>query len=322
MPKRILILGGSGFVGNALTSCLLRDGNQVTLLNRGNNRIKGCNQLIADRNSEADMKNCSSDIDIFDVLIDTSSYNIDQTERAWRYFSDKTNMWIHLSSASVYKEKGDSFEFIETDSIGGAKIWGKYGEEKSQIDSFLIKKSGGKSIVILRPPYLYGPQNDNERETFIWSRALNNCPILVPGDGNTLIQFLHVNDLAICILKCIKDAPLMSVVYNVASAELISLKQWVNLLIGICQLENSNVNLVNGYAGENSARQYFPFRDYPCCLNIKSIETDLDWKAVYTLNDGFRQTFDSYTIEYLRRISPNISDIEGNIYEKLQKRTQ
>jgi dTDP-D-glucose 4,6-dehydratase len=48
------------------------------------------------------------------------------------------------------------------------------------------------------------------------------------------------------------------------------------------------------------AREYFPFRDYDCCVEVDLIKRDLGWRAKYRIDEGFRQTFGTYTVEELR----------------------
>ena len=47
----------------------------------------------------------------------------------------------------------------------------------------------------LRPPFVYGPGNNLYREAFFWDRLRLDRPIIIPGDGNRLMQFVYVNDL-------------------------------------------------------------------------------------------------------------------------------
>ena len=45
------------------------------------------------------------------------------------------------------------------------------------------------------PPFVYGPENPFYREAFFWDRLRADRPIIIPGDGNRLMQFVYVNDL-------------------------------------------------------------------------------------------------------------------------------
>ncbi len=314
--EKILVIGGSGFVGFTLIPRLLENRNDVTILNRGNKLIKGTKQLIADRTDLFQVQKVAEDSDEFDVVIDTSSYNYQNTETAWNCFSNKTKHWIHLSSAAVYKETDGRFP-NEKDEIGGANVWGQYGIEKSEADQFLINHSAEIPVTIIRPPYLYGPGNDNDRETFVWSRALQNRNVVVPKDGLTPVQFLHVEDLVDIFILAINNKPKSLAVYNAASDERPTLREWVDTLSEIAGV--TNISVLAGVNAKNYIpRQFFPFRDYPCCIETNLIKKELKWIAKYGVKDGFRQTFSKQRVENLKTIKLN-TIIEDEILNNIKQ---
>jgi len=298
--KRALVIGGTGFVGSALIPELHSEGFALTLLNRGTRVVEETAQLTADRNDEEQMRRAAGMVDCsFDVIIDTSAYTPLQTKLAWKLLSHTTPHWIHLSSAAVYREMMPERPYSEQDPIGGAAVWGAYGQEKSACDLFLLKQHSQAAVTILRPPYLYGPGNDNDRESFVWSRALRGSPVVIPSDGRTQIQFLHVTDLASAIARAASRPPARSAVYNVASPEVVTLQEWVSLLCRVARVEDAGI-LAGAAARGLSARQYFPFRDFPCTVATEAIMSELDWRPAYTLASGFSETFQRSDRESLR----------------------
>ncbi|OWK21278.1 hypothetical protein AJ88_19460 [Mesorhizobium amorphae CCBAU 01583] len=89
-----------------------------------------------------------------------------------------------------------------------------YGVEKAAADAFLIEKAEQLPVTIFRPPYLYGPGNDNDRESFIWARCLQRRPVVLPGNGETLIQFLHAGDLADIMVHAAASEAIGAQVFN------------------------------------------------------------------------------------------------------------
>ena len=321
-PKRILVIGGSGFIGETLIPNLLSDGNDVSVLNRGNRLMKGTHQITADRKNPIEVKTASESTGNFDVVIDTSSYNGQNTEIAWQSFSKKTEHWIHLGSAAVYKETPNRFP-TEKDEIGGAPIWAEYGEEKSEAEQFLINHSSEVPVTILRPPYLYGPGNDNDRESFIWSRILVGRPILIPNNGKTQIQFLHVEDLSNAFKTVMYNPPKDIAIYNVAAIERPTLSEWVDVVAKIAGGTNSGI-LAETYADNYKPRQFFPFRDYPCCISVDLITLKLGWEPNYRLEEGFKQTFETYDLSFLKnkKLDTTVEDqILSNISKKKSYKT-
>lgn len=315
--KKILVIGGSGFVGRPFVSKLLSKGYLVTLLNRGNRPIEGTEQIIADRNSFEELtvikKKIGSDRK-FDTIVDISAYTLEQSQNVWELFSENTNYWIHLSSASVYKEAKNPPS--ETYPIGGADVWGDYGIQKSEIDAYYQSVKTKVPVIILRPPYLYGPGNDSDREQFIWSRALNNLPIFIPGDGKTIIQFLHVYDLASAFLYFIQNPPEQARTYNIATKEVITQNDWCKLLLKCSEL-STDLKVLDNLGSNFRPREYFPFRNYPCALNLDSID-ELSWKPEFDLYNGFKQTFNSYNSELLKKglkYNPAEKELTKLVYE-------
>lgn len=315
--RNILVLGGSGFVGSALIPKLLKGEHTVTVLNRGTKTLQGVIQIKADRNSKealaAAMRQLPDEIQ-FDAVIDTSSYTLMQTQTAFELLAPKTKHWIHLSTAAVYKET-EAFP-KEDFPIGGAKVWGTYGVEKAAIDHFLLHQQQQLPATLLRPPYVYGPNNDNLRERFVWSRALQYQSIFVPADGTTLIQFLHVDDLADALVLCALTPTQQSAAYNIASEEKVSLRQWVAAVLTAGAMD-AQVIPVGALGADFNPRHYFPFRDYPCGVVTGLLAQNIHWHPKYTtLVKGLQQTFASYPLEELSEKIP-VSRTEATLAKRL-----
>jgi nucleoside-diphosphate-sugar epimerase len=294
-----LILGGSGFVGVNLVSALLAKGHEVTLLNRGSVPIKGTRQLIANRENRDDMQKVASTIGEVDAVIDTSSFKRSHSALAWEVLAEATHHWIHLGTAAVYKEK-ETGHATESDAIGGSSAWGRYGVDKSEADLFLIEKAAETPVTIFRPPYLYGPCNSFDRETFVWARALQNRPVLVPGDGLTPMQFLHIADLSSAIVLATDNVPRRAAVYNIAGHERPAQAEWVRITAQAAELPNPSI-LAGKLACGYNPRYYFPFPDSPLCLETEQIKSKLGWHPLYSLRAGLRQTYATQDAESLKR---------------------
>lgn len=311
MKKKILVLGGSGFVGGALVPALQHADCAVTLLNRGTRSVDGTGQISIDRYDAASMQAAA---DRFDVVIDTSSYDAAVTRIAYQAFGGKTTLWLHLSSAAVYRHIGATGA-LETDMRGGAEIWGDYGREKDQAEAAL-QSAAVSPFVILRPPYLYGPGNDNDRETFIWSRALSARPVVVPGKGDAVLQFLHVEDLASLFLHFVQNPPARPAIYNAAAPECISALDWARLLLRIAG-RKVDLHMGGDVAPDQRPRDYFPFRDTHCAVDPAKLLAETGWRSRFNLESGFASTLKSYSPTDLINLSPT-TDVERSIMSALQ----
>ncbi|MGB4100820.1 MAG: NAD-dependent epimerase/dehydratase family protein [Alphaproteobacteria bacterium] len=317
--KSILVIGGSGFVGSGLIPALVAEGYDIAVLNRGNTPMQGTRQLVADRESATQLQAAAQAVGNFDAVIDTSAYNRHHAATAWTAFSHKTNHWIHLGSAAVYKETLGRHP-TEKDPIGGAAIWAEYGVEKSDVDQYLMDNAGRIPVTILRPPYLYGPNNNNDRETFVWARAMQDQPVIVPGNGRTPIQFLHIDDLSDIVKAALRKRPLGVAIYNVAADERPTLSEWVRTVAEVAGFPDPGI-LAGDHAKTYKPRQYFPFRDYPCCVETGLVKTELNWKARYSLAEGFRQTLGTQDQQSLRTRALNL-DVERRILANAKPQPQ
>lgn len=310
----VLVLGGSGFVGSALVPALCEAGWAVTLANRGNRPIAGTRQIVLDRNDVRSFSALSApDSPHFDLVVDTSGYTGPQVSRARAALLGRAGCWVHLSSAAVYADCIDHAP-RETDPIGGAAVWGAYGVEKSDADRVLLAAEDGIPTVILRPPYLYGPANDNDRETFVFARALTRRPIVVPGTGAAPVQFLHVADLASTVVELARRGWDGVEIYNIAEPKIVSTCEWVDLLCGIAGT-HPPILLGGAIDPERLPRSYFPFRDAPCIVDTASILASPFAPASRPLAQGFAETFASYEPKVLRAASPTTPG-EAQMLEK------
>jgi len=287
---RVIVIGGSGFVGSALVPELLAHGCEVIVVNRGSRLVDHVENVVADRDDPAAMAEAARRLDAADAVIDTCGYTAAQVKIAWELLAGRVRRWVHLGSAAVYADAARR-PAREDDAIGGAEAWAQYGRDKSAADAFLLARNA-PGLCILRPPYLYGPCNDNDRETFVWKRLMRGRPVVLPSDGSTPLQFLHVADLARALyMAALTGFP--QTVYNIAGGPSTTAEEWVRLLarlIGIPE-ERSFVRAGRA-AGELRARQYFAFRDHPCWVDDTRLRAT-GWAPSFTEEAGFRQTLGS-----------------------------
>ncbi len=314
-PSRVLIIGGSGFIGPRLIEALLTHGtSEIAILNRGRRFLPGVVALAADRNAELEMACAARSVGDLDVVVDLSCFNRRQAAVAWSCFGAKARRWICLSSAAVYRPvaTGSPDELTPT---GGGELWGEYGRGKAEAEDHLVATAPTGSVACLRAPYVYGPGNTADRETFVWSRLLRGRTIFVPGDGTTMVDFIHVDDLVAAILACIDAPRLRSAHYNVSTEEHLTLRKLVNVLAVACGCSESCLPVGNSAPGID-ALTYFPFRDVPCHLAGSMLTEELAWRPQLSSSTGFARTFRSYSSWFLKT-RPILTRVEDTLSAKL-----
>lgn len=270
--KRVLVIGGSYFIGKAITKELQGNGYEVTLLNRGSRLTAGTKQLSCDRNDKMAMKSVLEG-KVFDYLVDVSGLNKEQAQ----ILCDTLNMkelksMVFISSSAVYDVEHLKARFREEDRIKKNKFWGQYGTDKIEAERTYSQRMEERQIplVILRPPYVYGEENYVQRESFIFEHILQNKPVIVPVT-NKKLQFIYAKDLAVIVRKMLEKESRGSEIYNVGNNQYVTAKEWVQLC---AQAMGKAVEIVNFDYKKygRSVREFFPFHDYDNVLNVDKIQ--------------------------------------------------
>lgn len=214
----ILCLGGSRFLGPVLINNLLRRGHQITVINRGTSPIiyeKPVQWIQADRDC------VMPKLGFYDVVIDTCAYQRRQLEVL--FTKVECDLFIFVSTVAVYQKSG-FFPLLEDHSpLGDWPIFGEYNRGRVGCEIFLAKNSAKYASV--RPVYILGPNNYLPREAFIYNRLINGLPIILPGDGQAIIQFVFVDEVAESIIQIAEKKAQGA--YNCVGHEMITLRSFV-----------------------------------------------------------------------------------------------
>ena len=100
---KILIIGGTKFLGRHLIDAALKNNHEVTLFNRGRfstEKIENVEQIHGDRNSDLNKLSRRK----WDACVDTCGYLPQTVKQSAKFLSDKANQYVFISSGSVYPE--------------------------------------------------------------------------------------------------------------------------------------------------------------------------------------------------------------------------
>ncbi len=124
---RILIMGGTRFIGIYLTQLLVAQGHEVVLFNRGNrpSPLPGVGQITGDRTDTNQLKEKLSK-ENFDAIFDNNGRELTDTQPLAEIFQDRIQHFVYMSSAGVYL-KSDQMPHIEGDAVDPkSRHLGKY----------------------------------------------------------------------------------------------------------------------------------------------------------------------------------------------------
>jgi 2'-hydroxyisoflavone reductase len=238
--KRILILGGTGFLGPACSESALARGHHVTLFNRGKSETRrkaagrpsnvpeGVEVLYGNRdpNKTNEDENAGPPVTPstdavkgltqlegpreWDAVIDTSCYWPRMVRASATLLAPRVKQYIVISSISVYADQnkpcteGDALATMEDEAVEdfGADFR-NYGPGKALCEKAAEAAMPGR-VASLRPGFIVGPRDTSGRFLFWPVRCSKGGGMIVPGSENDLIQVVDVRDLADFIITCIE----------------------------------------------------------------------------------------------------------------------
>lgn len=295
--NKILVLGGTYFVGKYIVKRLLEDNFDVFILNRGTKAGSfgdKVTEIHCDRENFKDVQTKLADM-TFDYVIDVSGLNVNQVHISYKVLKNiNIKRYIFISSSAVYVVS-NYIPISEDYNKGVNDYWGDYGINKLEAEKFLLDKNKtlGFPTTILRPPYIYGEGNNIYREGFIFDRATQNRPIILPNEGSTVIHFIHIEDLYCTITSLIENKSCIGEVYNVGNTIGITFRGWIEACMEAC---NKSVDIIEfNYKGSGyDCRDFFPFHDYQFMLDTRKIEKYYTPKI--SMIEGLKREYEWYKL--------------------------
>lgn len=219
---RILVIGGTTFIGRHLVAQLAKLGHEVTVLHRRAEHEFGKKvaNLQADRNDLPQVERALAGKK-FDAVFD-NAYDWERgtpataVEGLGRLVCDQVKRYVFMSSVAAY---GDGLNHHEGDALASDDWPDRYARQKAQSERalFRLHQRYGLQAVTLRPPFIYGPGNPFYREQFFWDRLRDKRALVLPGDGRRLMQFLYVKDLVTAMIEALNTPAAVGHAFNVAN---------------------------------------------------------------------------------------------------------
>ncbi len=198
---KLLILGGTRFLGRALVDAALKRGHEVTLFNRGQSNpdlYANLEQLQGDRDGGLDVLRGRK----WDAVIDTCGYVPRIVQASAECLADSVQHYTFISTLSVYADplivgmdENAPVGRLEDESV--EEITGEsYGPLKVLCEKVVDEALNGRSLHV-RSGLLVGPHDASDRFTYWPARVARGEHILAPGNPDSPVQFVDVRDLAI-----------------------------------------------------------------------------------------------------------------------------
>jgi 2'-hydroxyisoflavone reductase len=213
-PLRILILGGTAFLGPAEVEYAEARGHTLTLFNRGRTNphlFPSVEKLVGDR---ATPDYSALEGREWDAVIDNSANVASWVQDATAVLKDKAKSYLFVSSISAHKdnsilgqtEEGPVFTKEEYDEVIASEtdFGAAFGPNKAQAERDTLEAFGDGGIVV-RPGLIVGRGDRSDRFTYWPVRIHRGGEVMAPGDGTDWAQIIDVRDLGQFLVHLVEE---------------------------------------------------------------------------------------------------------------------
>ncbi|MBC7895751.1 MAG: NAD-dependent epimerase/dehydratase family protein [Cytophagaceae bacterium] len=247
-PMRLLILGGTGFIGPHLVRHAVARGHSVTIFTRGR-RDGGLpasvERLVGDRNGQLQALEQGT----WDAVIDDSATNPDWVRASATLLKDRVGRYLFTSSTGVYYpylRRGLDEKATVRDAFTDPKDASEsFGVRKAQCEAVTRETFGDRGLVV-RPTYIVGQGDTTDRFPYWPQRLAQGGDTLAPGRMDDAVQVIDVRDLAEFMVRLVEDK--RSGIYNAAGpAETLTMAAFLDVAMRATD-STSRLTWIDDYA--------------------------------------------------------------------------
>lgn len=303
MTKKVLIIGGTRFLGLTIAEAFINKGYEVFEMNRGSRPPSDgiTEQIVCDKSDREALTKVLKR-QYWDVVVDTILTDED-LEFAIEILGDNVGHFIHTGSLGVYGEARQipAIESVPVEEYEGEYIVFNYKITQDQVimQAFEDNRFPG---TILRMSYIYGPgdlplDGWGGRSAEFFKLLRDGEKILLPVDGRALLHPGHVKDLGRSFLHA-AERPQTSIgqIYNIAGHYALMMKDYVTMIadaMGVKpDIDFAPINEVLSRFPDVTNERGMKFACQHMCASITKAERDLNWQPEIPLEAGLRENIE------------------------------
>ncbi len=233
---KILIIGGTKFLGRHLFDAAQKNNHEVTLFNRGkkyaDEEIPQTEEIHGDRHTDLEKLSGRT----WDAVIDTCGYLPQTVKASAEFLADKVNQYVFISSGSVYAygmksdydeqtetaklnaEQKEKFEKIDVNQeLNGLVLGESYGALKKLCEEE-IENATPNRVLNVRAGMIVGAFDWTDRFGYWVMRVAKGGKVLAPGTAENFVQLIDARDLSEWIIKAVEEN--ITGTFNVTSKSL------------------------------------------------------------------------------------------------------
>jgi 2'-hydroxyisoflavone reductase len=205
---RLLVLGGTRFLGRHLVEAARARGHEVTLFNRGRTNPElhpGLERITGDRDGGLGALGART----WDAVVDPSGFFPRLVGASARALAGAVGRYLFISSISVYAEPvpRGADEAAPVARVADPNVesleGGAYGALKALCEQ-AVRDAFGERAIVVRPGLIVGPHDTTDRFPYWPRRMARGGEVLAPGEPTAPTQFIDVRDLAAFMLRLLE----------------------------------------------------------------------------------------------------------------------
>jgi len=319
--RRVLVTGGTGFVGSHVVDALLESGFQPRCLVRATSNLRWLEGKPVEL-AQTDLRSGHLEpvVDGIDAVIHCAGLTRGSRESLMSANREGTRA---LVEACLSTGRRIRFVLCSSQAAAGPGTPGRprqesdpatptsnYGASKLAAEAAVLGSARDLDAVVLRPVAVYGPRDE---DTLTFFRLAARGIIVAPGLRRRLLQLVHVSDLASALLKALDVPEQSGRVYFIAHPEVVdwdglgaALREAigrnavvVHIPSGVLRMAGAVAGLVSAGSspGRLDARKAADMSERAWTCNVDRALAELDWSPAYDVGAGFRDSVDWYRQE-------------------------
>ncbi len=247
---KLLFIGGTGLISEAVSKLAVARGHELYLFNRGQRSEmvpKGAHII------EGDIRDAAGAAEAlrghtFDAVVDWIAFTPEHVQTDIKLFQGIAKQYVFISSASAYQKPPQRYIITESTPLEN-RYW-QYSRDKIACEKLLLAEhaKNGFPVTIVRPSFTYGDtmipasQNSWQKPWSLVDRIRRGKPIIVHGDGQSIWTMTHNTDFAQGFVGLLGRSEAIGEAYHITSDEVLT---WDQIYLAIGSAAGAEPNLVH-----------------------------------------------------------------------------
>jgi 2'-hydroxyisoflavone reductase len=202
MPRKVLVLGGTDFVGPAVVGASLARGDEVTIFHRGQtgSAPDGVRLIHGDRTNPHELSALTHEQ--WDIVVDAWSRAPQVVQSAARALEPHARCYVYISTISVYADAHEGVISEASPTVEGRPDAEAtdYAADKRGAELAIEEVFGGDRCLFARPGLILGPRENIGRLPWWLRRVAKGGDVLAPGPPDLAVQYIDARDLAAFVI--------------------------------------------------------------------------------------------------------------------------